>query len=97
MLVVEQAFEFMSASERPDIAFSQALMLGPGVKAAGGDTQQTAHDRNRIDGLVLAHGLPSQLVSPANQAAASERIARFSFSCLFSRRRRNNSSHSALV
>jgi hypothetical protein len=63
--------------------------LLPRMVATGGDAQQPAHRGDRILGLVIAHepepfaGIA--FVSPANQAAAFERISRSSRSWRFSR------------
>src|ERR1700722_13220703 len=75
--------------------------LPPCIVATGGDTQQLAHGDDRITCLVIAHepepfaGIA--FVSPANQAAAFERISRSTRSWRFSRRSRLSSSRSAVV
>src|SRR5690606_13660548 len=72
----------------------------PGVKPAPGHAKQSAHDLDRMGGLIRLHEPEERFEGPfsvANQAAAFERMSRSSFSRRFSRRRRCSSSRSALV
>jgi len=72
--------------------------MDPGVIASLGHAEHARHRGNRKVGLVRAHK-PEEPdgtapVSRANQVAAFERMSRSTRSCLFSRRRRANSSRS---
>src|SRR4029078_2921991 len=73
----------------------------PRVVPAGGDLQHSAHCADREHGLVRVYKEEDCFdffsVSPANQAAAFDRISRSSLSRAFSRRKRASSSRSLLV
>ena len=72
----------------------------PRIEPAPQDPQQAAHRPNRMGGLVRLHEPEERFEVPlsvANQAAALDRISRSSWCLRFSRRRRDNSSRSALV
>jgi hypothetical protein len=73
----------------------------PGVEARLGYAEHARHDTDREIGLVRAHEPEdpdgTAPVSRANQAAARERMSRSTRSCLFSRRRRANSSRSSVA
>src|SRR5579871_2134741 len=74
--------------------------LEPGVEPAPRDLQHSAHDPDRMGGLVGSYESEERFEVPlscANQAAAFERISRSSLSLRFSRRSRLSSSRSALV
>jgi hypothetical protein len=75
--------------------------LIPGVKAALGNLQQSAHDPYRMGGLVRLHESEERFgvagFSFAIQAAAFDKISRSSVSRRFSRRRRVSSSRSLVV
>src|ERR1041385_341542 len=73
----------------------------PGVVPAGGDLQHSAHRPDREHGLVRVYEEEDLFdffsVSPANQAAAFDRISRSSLRRAFSRRKRASSSRSLVV
>ena len=75
--------------------------VAPRIVDTGGDPEHATHRRHREDGLVVPHEPvdPPGIVpaSLANQAVASDRMSRSSFSCRFSRRSRVISVRSALV
>src|SRR3984957_15667537 len=74
--------------------------IQPGVESTSRNMQQSAHDPDRVGGLVHLHEPEERFEVPlsvANQAAAFERISRSSLSLRFSRRSRPNSSRSAVV
>ena len=71
----------------------------PGIIPTEGNTQDSALRGDRPKGLVRFHEREDFLciasVSAANQAAAFDNISRSMRNCLFSRRRRRNSSRSS--
>ena len=74
--------------------------IQPPIEPASRNLRQSAHDPDRMGGLVRLHEPEERFevaLSVANQAAAFERISRYSFSLRFSRRSRANSSRSGVV
>src|SRR5258708_4438345 len=74
--------------------------IQPRIEPASRNMQQSAHDPDRVGGLVHLHEPEERFEVPlsvANQAAAFDRISRSSFSLRFSRRSRDNSSRSPVV
>ena len=75
--------------------------LAPRIKAAGGDSQHSAHGGDCVHGLIRTHELErrdgTEPVSVANQAAAFAKISRSSRNARFSRLSRVSSSRSLVV
>src|SRR5712671_649385 len=74
--------------------------IQPRIESASRNLQQSAHDPDRVGGLVHLHEPEERFEVPlsvANQAAAFERISRSSFNLRTSRRNRDSSSRSAVV
>src|SRR6266404_596051 len=74
--------------------------IQPGIESASRNMQQSAHDPDRVGGLVHLHEPEERFEVPlsvANQAAAFDRISRSSLSLRFSRRNRDSSSRSTEV
>ncbi len=73
----------------------------PSIVACLRHAEHAGHGGDREDGLVRVHEPEdpdgTAPVSRANQAAARERMSRYTRSCLFSRRSRANSSRSAVL
>src|SRR5450631_1237385 len=74
--------------------------IQPRIESTSRYMQQSAHDPDRVGGLVHLHEPEERFEVPlsvANQAAAFDRISRSSLSLRFSRRNRDSSSRSAVV